>query len=161
MGITIDFLANHPGLIEPVANWCCSEWPWYYNDGDYSTAYAYHSRTAVLSGIPCALVALDEGRLVGTIAILEEDMDIREDLWPWLGCLVVAPSERGKGIASRLIVEGLKLSATIKIPKIFAWTEKLSPHLRAAGWKYLASPSYQGKKVDIFSIEPNKWSVEQ
>ncbi len=161
MSITIDYLANHSGLIKPVADWCCREWPWYYDEGNCETAFAYHSRTATLSGIPCALVALDEGRLVGTIALLEEDMDIRSNFSPWLGCLFVDPSSRGSGIASLLMEEGLRLADTRNIPEIFAWTEKLSSPLRAAGWRYLESPIYQGRKVDIFSIEPKRWRVEQ
>ena len=161
MSVGIDFLVNHTSLIQPIAEWCCYEWPWYYDNGNLDTAVAYHSRTATTSGIPCALVALDGRNIAGTIALLEEDMDIRSELTPWLGCLFVAPSYRGRGIASLLMAEGLKLAAARKIPEIFAWTEKLSSPLRAAGWKYLESLDYQGRKVDIFSIEPEKWHVEQ
>jgi hypothetical protein len=68
MTIEIDYLANHPELVPTIAKWCCDEWPWYYQNGTYEVAYEYQARTATLASIPCALVALDAGVLVGTIA---------------------------------------------------------------------------------------------
>lgn len=153
MTVKIDYLANHPHLIAQVAGCCCSEWPWYYDNGNLETALAYHSKTAQSCGIPCALVALEQGQFAGTITILEEDMDIRSHLSPWLGCLFVPPEFRGKGIAGLLTEAGLKLAAHQKIARIYAWTEKLGSAAMARGWTFLERVSYQGREVEILFFE--------
>ncbi len=148
----IDYLANYPALIPKIAEWCNSEWPWYYNNGDINAALEYHRRTAQRSSIPSALVALEANELVGTISIIEDDLEIRSELNPWLGCLFVDPEYRGRGVASALIKEGQFLAEQLKIPRIYAWTESLKGPLAKNGWQYLESTKYRGKQIYILSL---------
>lgn len=154
MQITIDLLANHPQLIEAVARCCNAEWPWYYSNGSIDAALNYHSRTATRCGVPCALVALEGQSLLGTIAILEEDMDVRGHLSPWLGCLYVFPQFRGKGIASALIEAGVSLAKKQQIGTLYAWTEVLNAALAERGWSFVERLRYQGRDVEIFCVNP-------
>lgn len=46
---------------------------------------------ARLSGIPCARVAFSGRVPVGTVSLVEHNMDTRLDLRPWLAALFVLP----------------------------------------------------------------------
>ncbi|HWK22420.1 MAG TPA: GNAT family N-acetyltransferase [Ureibacillus sp.] len=56
-----------------------------------------------LDGIPRFYVALIEGEMVGTYALLRNDLNSRQDLYPWFACLYVKEAYRGKGIAAELL----------------------------------------------------------
>lgn len=157
----IDFLADHPSFITQIAKWCNLEWPWYYNGGDLNAAVLFHQKTAQKSSIPAALVAVEGSEALGTIAIIEQDMEIRPNLTPWLGCLFVAPQYRGRGVAGHLLREGFHLAERLGVREIFAWTESLSESLKKGGWKLIETTPYQGRSVDILSIEVSagrQWS---
>jgi GNAT superfamily N-acetyltransferase len=149
----IDYLANNPDCVAQISKWCCEEWPWYYNNGELKSAISYHQRTAQVGAVPCALVAFEGDQLVGTISIIEEDMDLRPTLTPWLGCLYVSPPFRGRGVAAQLINEGIKVAKSLKIRKIFAWTATLTDALRSQNWDYMEQIKYQGKDVDLYCLE--------
>lgn len=147
----IDYLVNHPTYVTQVAEWCCREWPWYYENGDMVAAQKYHLNTDL---IPCALVALEGDKLAGTISIIEEDMDVRPNLSPWLGCLFVAPSFRGQGVASALIDEGASVAKRLGLKKMFAWTESLDRLLARKGWDFRETVDYEGRIASIYRCDP-------
>lgn len=54
-------------------------------------------------GIPCFYVAVIDEEMVGTYALLRNDINSRHDLYPWFACLYVKDEYRGKGIAATLL----------------------------------------------------------
>ena len=144
-------LVNHPELVPTVAQWCCEEWPWYYANGDLAAACAYHQQTAQAARVPSGLVALEGSTLAGTISVIEDDMETRPELNPWLGCLVVAPEFRRQGLASRLIDEGELLAKRLAVPVLYAWTETLCRLLLSKGWAHVEDTAYRGRRVSILS----------
>lgn len=150
----IDYLANHQLCVHQIAKWCNHEWPWYYNNGDINSAIAFHLKTAQMHTIPTALVALEGNELVGTIAIIEQDLEIRPALTPWLGCLFVSPAYRRQGVATSLIREGQLLAQRLGQKELYAWTEFLSSALQNMGWKLIESTEYQERKICILSCTP-------
>jgi GNAT superfamily N-acetyltransferase len=149
----IEYLAENLHCLEQIAEWCCKEWPWYYNNGELAEAISYHRKTAQKSTIPFSLVALERNRLIGTISVIEEDMETRPELTPWLGCLFVDPSFRGGGIATALIKEAVRLAAKHKITKLYAWTETLGSTLSANKWQFIEDTVYRDKKVKIYYLD--------
>lgn len=64
-----------------------------------------HSQTP--NGLPLTMVAVEDGRLQGTVGVWRTDMLSRQDLTPWLACLVVRPELRSRGIG-RALQEAVK-----------------------------------------------------
>jgi len=58
-------------------------------------------------GLPRFYVAEVNGKLVGCYALLINDINSRQDLFPWFAYLYVLPVYRGKGIASKLLQHGI------------------------------------------------------
>lgn len=72
---------------------------------------AIRHSTTTSSDIPRFYVAVKEGNIIGTYAILRNDLNSRQDLCPWLACLYVAEEYRGKGIGAKLLEHGLSVAA--------------------------------------------------
>lgn len=49
------------------------------------------------------IAATRDDRLIGTIAVVQSDLEGYEHLRPWLSCFYLLPAERGKGIGPPLI----------------------------------------------------------
>ncbi|WP_028778917.1 GNAT family N-acetyltransferase [Shimazuella kribbensis] len=53
--------------------------------------------------IPRFYIALLNQTIIGTYALIRNDLNSRQDLFPWLACLYVSPEHRGKKIGSHLL----------------------------------------------------------
>ncbi len=152
----IDLLARHPQHLPQVAQWCAQSWPDYYSNGDIEVAKRFHSRTLRTDRVPLGLIALDGERLIGTVTLLEEDMDIRPIYTPWLGCLYVDPEYRGQSVAQALINAAVNNAADIGVPCLFVWSEMLGPAFARRGWQVLERVQFRGKEVAILCCCPRK-----
>ncbi len=76
-----------------IARWCSLEWPSEYNGGCLEKAIDSFSNMLNTNKIPLCLVALINSKPVGTISILEYDMDIRKNYSPWIGNLSAIPGQ--------------------------------------------------------------------
>ncbi|MBN9655564.1 GNAT family N-acetyltransferase [Halobacillus sp. GSS1] len=53
--------------------------------------------------LPLFYILLDEEEIIGTYALLRNDMNSRQDLCPWFACLYVEPDHRGQRIGEQLL----------------------------------------------------------
>ncbi|STT87721.1 acetyltransferase, (GNAT) family [Klebsiella pneumoniae] len=58
-----------------------------------------HSQTA--EALPLTFIAVEGEQLLGTIGLWRCDLISRQDLFPWLAALFVAPAARGQGLAGK------------------------------------------------------------
>ncbi|UAL47611.1 GNAT family N-acetyltransferase [Sutcliffiella horikoshii] len=86
------------------------------------------------SDIPRFYVAVEEGEIIGTYAILRNDINSRQDLCPWLACLYVAEEHRGKGIGAKLLEHGLSVAAEKGYENLYLTTD-LENYYERYGWK--------------------------
>lgn len=106
-------------IVEEVAKVFLQEWGWHYQEWDVLThadmVYDLIMNYSEPAGEPdCTYVALDSaGSLVGTIALLREDLLTHRHLTPWLTCLWVAPACRRRGLATRMVNHVITMHPTI------------------------------------------------
>ncbi|MFO7651595.1 MAG: GNAT family N-acetyltransferase, partial [bacterium] len=101
--LRIDHILRHPRIRPTVARWIFDEW-WRDKPGHSpATLDARLKQACDPDRVPLSLVALLEGRPVGTVNLVENDNESRPDLTPWLAALLVVPELRGRGIGSDLI----------------------------------------------------------
>jgi len=147
--IKVDLLKNHPAHLPTIARWCAAEWPEYYNGGNFESAHQYHLTTLQDSTIPCGMVALSGDRLIGTISLLEEDMSIRPQYAPWLGCLYVDPHYRGRAVAQSLINFATELAKVIGLTELYAWTHKMASFMERLEWAEIERVDFLGDEAVI------------
>jgi GNAT superfamily N-acetyltransferase len=102
MLVEIVLLAHHPSAAPEVAGWLFREWG-YRNPG--STLERSIQRFWLRSNVdrlPIALLAIDEGKPVGTASLVEVEYP-EDEPGPWVSGVYVLPQHRGKGIAAALM----------------------------------------------------------
>ena len=88
--------------------------------------------------LPRWYLALRGEKIVGSYGLITNDMNSRQDLWPWLAALHVAPEERGKGLGGALLKHGVAEAAKLGFPTVYLITDHISYYERY-GWEFLAT----------------------
>ncbi|QUG43350.1 GNAT family N-acetyltransferase [Psychrobacillus sp. INOP01] len=83
--------------------------------------------------IPRFYIAIEDNEIIGTYALLRNDINSRQDLYPWLGCLYVKPSYRGRSIGKILLEHGLNVTARLGYEKLYLSSD-LEEYYENYGW---------------------------
>jgi predicted N-acetyltransferase YhbS len=145
---SIALLADHPALTPLVGGWHWDEWGAEDPGGsDESWTQALQAQ-AGRGDVPSVWLAFLDGAAVGSVTLIESDMDTREDLSPWLGGLYVIPACRRRGVGRRLVRTCESAAATLGYPVLYLHT--VSPGYYAAlGWVAVSEQHYRGEDVVI------------
>ena len=150
----IEPLADHPHLIPTLARWHLAEW------GHKSPARSLETAEARLHGhlrrdaIPLTLVALEEGRALGSAALICQDMRTRPELTPWLADVVVDPGLRGRGIGSELVRFALAKARELGVARLYLFTPDRERLYARLGFAVLERTDYRGEAVVIMGTTP-------
>src|SRR6478735_6719221 len=84
--------------IPTIARWHFDEWG-YLNPGK-TLEYRIERMQRYLSAdaIPSMLIAIENGEVLGTAALVESDMDSHPELTPWLASVYIREDQRGRGL---------------------------------------------------------------
>ena len=124
MEVAIDHLHRHAHLTESVARLIYEEfWKDVENGLTLDYLVAHLRNTGDPARIPLSLVALADGRLAGTVNLIDNDDRKRTHLHPWLAAMVVVQDLRGKGIGTRLVQELLAEARRLGFPSVYFGTD--------------------------------------
>lgn len=101
--------------------------------------------------IPTVLIAVDGPQLVGSVALVRNDMDDRPHLSPWLAAVYVKPDRRRGGIASRLLARVEDEGAALGVSTIYLFTEHEERFYGRRGWRLMERVDYHGTHVSVMS----------
>jgi GNAT superfamily N-acetyltransferase len=85
--------------------------------------------------IPRFYIALRNERIIGTYALIRNDLNSRQDLYPWLACLYVDPEYRGKAIGSLLLEHAIQEAAKKGFKSVYLTTD-LEDYYEKYGWTH-------------------------
>lgn len=136
--IQIDFLANHRQFIDTVAKFWCLEW-----GSDKSEQGIEKTKNRILSRlstdkIPLILIAFTGEKCIGTVGIVENDLEKRPDLTPWIAWVYIDKEYRGHGIARLLVEAAIKKAKALSLKIIYLHTETAHGLYEKIGWTRLA-----------------------
>jgi GNAT superfamily N-acetyltransferase len=97
----------------------------------------YHSCTSDCD-LPRFYIAVQHNTLVGTYALLRNDLISRQDLFPWLACLYVVPELRGHSVGFMLLRHALEETGRLGLAKLYLSTE-LEGYYEKYNWTHLAT----------------------
>lgn len=105
--------------------------------------------------LPKFYLMLDRDKIIGSYALLTNDIISRQDLMPWFACLFVEENYRSQGLAEELITHGLAESKK-KGFNILYLSADLNGFYEKKGWNY-HSKGYgvSGDEITIYSKEIN------
>jgi len=100
--ITLRYLAERPDLAPEPAGWLYREWGYRYPGRTPGMAVELFLRRANISQLPCAWLALHDGRPVATASLVETEVPT-DEIGPWVASVYVDEAWRGQGLALRLM----------------------------------------------------------
>jgi predicted N-acetyltransferase YhbS len=92
--------------------------------------------------VPIGLIAFVDGTPAGTVSLVQNDLEERQDLTPWLAGLLVFPDFRGQGVGSALVLALMDEAGRIGLAVMYLYTEK-AEFYEALGWKTLSEVQSQ------------------
>ncbi len=145
----IGYLADNIQFRETIASWFMDEWGKRYPERDINVwvqEQTYPNRDR----LPLTLVAIEEGKVVGTVSLRQDGMTTHSEWVAWLSYLVVAKSHRGKGIAKMLLQEADAVAKSLNIEELHLFTRLSDTRLYSnSGWKQIATENYRDGEVYI------------
>lgn len=147
----IEFLADHPEAIDPLARWHYDEWRELIPEWSYETArqeLALHTGRAT---IPTTLVALEGTEVIGSASLLVEDLPEWKQFTPWVASVFVAPAWRGRGVGSRLVNRAVEVAGLTGAATVYLLTPAQEAFYRRLGWSVMDVPFNPGRRVTIMT----------
>ena len=83
--------------------------------------------------LPKFYIGLLDGELIGSYALVTNDIISRQDLMPWLACLFVNEEHRNKGYGGRFLQHGLQEAHAKGFSKLYLSTDLIGFYEKK-GW---------------------------
>jgi GNAT superfamily N-acetyltransferase len=149
--VHIEYLWDHPALIPELARLHHAQWS-YLRPGE-----TLAERTARLAscrgrgGVPSVVVALEDGRLLGSAMLVGNDMSTRPVLSPWLAGVYVVDDCRGRGYGSALVKRIETEAALAGANRLYLYTPDAQGFYERLGWAVDERCEYLGHQVAVMS----------
>ena len=145
----IQNIAGRPELLGRAAAWFHAKW------GVPLEAYR-ESMEASLSGcaVPRWYVALEDGRIIGGLGVIENDFHDRKDLHPNVCAVYVEPEHRCQGLAGALLGRVCGDMRDLGFERLYLVTGHTSFYERY-GWEFLCMVQGDGE------AEPSRMYVRR
>ena len=137
-------------------NWIPIIGKWIYEEWSY--AFPLRTLQEIQRGLfgrinenemPITLVAHDERGVLGTASLKASDMEILQDITPWLSSVFVHPDHRGEGVATALVAEIEKIARQLGFTRIHVFNPISQGVFEKLGWSVLQTVQYGGKELAI------------
>lgn len=148
MSVRIALLADHPELLADLAASYEREWPqWYGVHGDATTDLRERCRH---TGLPICLIALDEGKVIGALALAANAISVRPELTPCVIGFWVEAVRRNRGIGSLLLKAACEHARASSVARLYTCTETVPRLFVREGWVEIDAAMHEGKLQHIF-----------
>jgi N-acetylglutamate synthase-like GNAT family acetyltransferase len=147
--ITVKYLADVPEAIPVIARWLYDEF--HYLIPERPIDYVIESLNTRLNynKIPLSIIALKEHEIIGTVSLKMTDMDIRDNLTPWLASLFVNNEYRHNGVGTFLVKSVQEIAKQIGIKELFLYTPNSWDFYKKIGWTIIERLEYKSRDVVI------------
>ena len=114
-----------------------TDWLWHAFGGEtlpreFFASIVQHSQTA--EALPLTFIAVEGEQLLGTIGLWRCDLISRQDLFPWLAALYVAPAARGQGLAGKLQRHVIDYARRAGFRELYLYSAASAGATSARGW---------------------------
>lgn len=146
----------HPLYAAPQHASCVTEWLWRAFGADalpraFFASIVEHSQTP--GALPITFVAVEGERLLGTVGLWRCDLISRQDLYPWMAALYVAPEARGQGLAGKLQLHVIGYARAQGYTELFLYSACRDFYERF-GWQYIGEGlDYPASAVSLYRYD--------
>lgn len=149
-------LANKPEYIGLVVDLLFDEWGHKQPNNNKNFWDSWVRSSLSLVDVPQTYVVIDSSKLVGTFSLWRCDVQSRQDLFPWLGGVVVRKECRDEGIGTFMVKEAIQIARKLGYKELFLST-KLFDFYDSLGWDFLCNvPDENGRFLKLYRFDLNK-----
>ena len=141
--MTLEYLADRREFVRVVAKWQHGEWGHLRSGDTIEDRVARIERNCRHREIPTSFVATDDDAVVGCASLVENDMETRPELSPWLAGVFVPPAYRNRGIGTALIIRVVEEAQALHVPRIYLYTPGPGTLYRRLGWSVVERTFYR------------------
>jgi predicted N-acetyltransferase YhbS len=145
----IDYLADHPEWAPLLADWHYQEWRTLMPEWSHAEAVAELRRHTERCRIPTTFVIIEDDRPLGSVSLLEADLDGWEHLTPWLASLYVVPRRRRQGLGKALLARALEEAVALGVAHVYLFTAGQQEYYERLGWSAWRRTEHAGQEVVI------------
>ncbi len=133
-----------------------TDWLWQAFGGEtlprqFFASIVQHSQTA--EALPLTFIAVEGEQLLGTIGLWRCDLISRQDLFPWLAALYVAPATRGQGLAGKLQRHVIDYARRAGFRELYLYSACRDFYERF-GWRYIGEGlDYPATTVHLYRYD--------
>ncbi|WP_421993008.1 GNAT family N-acetyltransferase [Roseococcus sp.] len=126
-------IADRPDLVPLVANWLWDAF-WQPNGHRLEEVREIVSEATAEIGTPQSFVLLAGDTPCGTASFVSADLEIRNDIGPWLAGVYVVPEARGQGCARRLVAAVEEEARRVGDESLYLYTNDSQGLYEKLGW---------------------------
>jgi predicted N-acetyltransferase YhbS len=148
--VKIKLLADCPEVIPAVA--CLQQMEMYsiLSNRNFKKAVAkFESRSVHRNKLPITFVAFEDTLPVGSVSLIEHELDSHNHLFPWVATLFVSSQYRNQGIGKRLMEEIESRALEMGYGTLYLFTDKASEYYLKMNWVPIETVTPKGKPVSI------------
>ena len=144
-------LKDEPENLAKLASWHQDEWS-YLNPGENLAARITRMQSHLNNEfIPSTFIAKDK-TLLGSAAIVSQDMKTEPPLTPWLASVFVRPENRKQGIGRKLVLHVMTQARKEGNDILYLYTPDQVSFYSKLGWSVLDERQYKGSDVTIMQV---------
>lgn len=142
-------LADHMTYIDEIAQLHQAEWAHMDRSLTLERRRKALTEAAGQESIPSIYIAVDNYELIGSAAIVEQDLDTHLELGPWISAVFVKEHWRTQGIATKLIERCENEAKKSGAKRLYLSTELASGLYEKLGWHTIEICMYKGVTVHV------------
>ncbi|MAS25964.1 MAG: GNAT family N-acetyltransferase [Oceanospirillaceae bacterium] len=146
-------MKDRPDACRLLAQWHYEEWKELYPTDTEETFYRDLQKSLGADDIPSTWLMVDGETILGSCSIIEDDMESRQDLTPWLANVFVHPDYRGQGLGSKLVNAVMQKARDIGLQRFYLFTEDQTALYQKLGWTVHEEMLNNGIPVTIMRVD--------
>lgn len=143
--IRIEPLALHPQHVIALVQMLHAEWGALNNWSDPDKLRASIENRMTTVKAPMAFIALAGDRLVGSASLKVNELPEYPDKLFWIGDVIIAPDQRGRGIGTAIMRAIVRHAATLGISDLYLYTPDQEQYYRKLGWNTVSRSDANGE----------------
>jgi GNAT superfamily N-acetyltransferase len=142
-------LGERPTHIKTIAEWLYNEWGHLRPNSSLDSAVEKIKKRVEGKDIPSIFVAEIDAKSIGTVSLIEHNLEIRPELSPWLASLYVCKDYRRQGVGGMLVNFLESFVKDLNIEKVYLYTPNQQKLYSALGWMEREELKYLSRMVTI------------
>ncbi len=145
-------LLDSPQYLREVSEWIWNQWS--KNHGYTLEDVIYRTKHSLSkNSVPAMYIAVYQEEVIGVVSIWRNDLNSRQDLFPWMSTLFVKEKYRNKGVGKKLQAICINNSRKLGYKNLYLITDHEN-YYEKMGWKFLEkAPLGDGYYTRIYNYE--------